>query len=241
MNYKIIYRCFSGEMEQHQFKHIRPKWFNKLNNFQSLINSVNQSLIVSYNNIHILHDGQPGQLSQYMSKYCNNINYISVNSNEKSLLLNYELGESLFNNGTDVIYFVEDDYLHTLPAVDIILKGTEHFGLTTGFDHLDRYIRTDDISKNKESIAFSKRTNCHWRTVESTTCTWACTKDMWFCIKDDVLKYKLEDRSLFRSLYSKDIRLWSPIPGVSTTVDVNTFSPGTDWSKLNSEIILNVA
>lgn len=236
MNYKIIYRCFSGELYPHQFKHIRPKWFNKNASFKSLVNSINDSKIVTIDDLLVLHDGDKNEYSEYIEAITNNIQYINVKSNEQSLLINYNIGDVLFNhNNVDIIYFIEDDYLHTKNAVHTILRGTENFQLTTGFDHMDRYIRTDDLSKNKESIAFSKKTNCHWRTVESTTCTWACTKDMWNQIKPDVLYYKLEDRSLFRSLINKSIRLWSPIPGVSTTVDINAMSPGIDWEQINKE------
>ena len=73
-----------------------------------------------------------------------------------------------------VIYFLEDDYLHTKNSLNILASGIQKYNLITGYDHLDRYTRTDDISYQNEIIEFYDTS--HWRSVESTTCTWMCTK-----------------------------------------------------------------
>jgi hypothetical protein len=130
-----------------------------------------------------------------------------------------------------MIYFVEDDYLHLDKSINVIFNGVKHFNLVNGYDHLDRYIRDDDLTKDKESIAFLNSTNCHWRTSESTCCTWASTRKMWNLIKASARHYKLEDRKFFRNLLKNNIRLWVPMPGVTTQVD-DKLSPGIDWEKI---------
>lgn len=240
MKYAIIYRCCDAEMDANEFKHIRPHWFDKRKCFQSiLISSLNASC---ESELIILHDGVTGGLHEYISRkssVCCKMRNVEYFSNERSLVETFKIADDLFAAGTDVVYFAEDDFLHSPNAVDVIIKGAQSFGLVTGFDHLDRYKRTDDVTRGHEFVAFSGKTNCHWRTAESTTCTWACDRDTWNKIRDDVYEYKLQDRELFRSLISKGVRLWTPIPGVSTTLDVTTFSPGVDWAGINNSITID--
>ena len=237
IKFSVIYRCCGDESSNSHHKHIRPHWFDKRKCFQSLLDNIQD-----ISALHIVHDGEQGELYNYITstkQVVDNIHNINHHSNERSLLETFKLADNLFADGNDIVYFVEDDFLHSPNAVDVIIKGAQSFGLVTGFDHLDRYKRTDDVTHGREFVAFSGKTNCHWRTAESTTCTWACDRDTWNKIRGDVYEYKLQDRELFRSLISKGVRLWTPIPGVSTTLDVTTFSPGVDWAGINNSITID--
>lgn len=225
MKMDIIYRCCEAEV-QPPFKFIRPQWFSKFKCLETFLNAVDYAKDY-IGNIVFLHDGERGDLYKKIpSTY--NIEFINVKNNEKSLLQTFDIADTLTN---DLIYFVEDDYLHLPQSIKTIFHGAVHFNLVNGYDHLDRYIRTDDLTKDKESIAFLKSTNCHWRTSESTCCTWASTRDMWNTVKESARHYKLEDRKFFRNLYKNNIRLWVPMPGVTTQVD-DKLSPGIDWEKI---------
>ena len=237
MKAQLIYRCCEAETLGKPRKHIRPSWFDKRRCFCSLRASLRDDV-----DLHIVHDGIQGELYEYIlrTKRVNDtVHNITCGTNSGSLTETFRLADELFSGGVEVVYFVEDDFLHSPNAVDVIIKGAQSFGLVTGFDHLDRYKRTDDVTHGHEFVAFSSKTNCHWRTAESTTCTWACDRDTWNKIRDDVYEYKLRDRELFRSLISKGVRLWTPIPGVSTTLDVTTFSPGVDWAGINNSITID--
>jgi hypothetical protein len=56
---------------------------------------------------------------------------------------------------------------------------------------------------------------------------------MWKNVVGDFAKtYRLQDRELFRGLNTEhNIRLWNPIPAVTTQVDIN-LSPGVNWEAL---------
>lgn len=225
MKMDVIYRCCESEVSP-PFKHVRPKWFNKLNCLKTFLKSLekHESLIDS---IIFLHDGVEGELIKNIPKKYN-IETVTYKSNEKSLLRTFDIADDL---KSDLIYFVEDDYLHVEDSIKTIFYGAKHLKLVNGYDHLDRYIRDDDITLNKESITFLNDTNCHWRTAESTCCTWASTRNMWNNIKDSARYYKLRDRDFFRNLIKNNIRLWTPMPGVTTQVD-QRLSPGTKWENL---------
>jgi hypothetical protein len=230
MSLDVIYRCCNSEVNP-PFKWVRPEWFDKIACLKSFLNSINECK--SYiNKVIFIHDGPTGELYNNIPKNYETI-CINYKNNEKSLLETFKVADELKNN----IYFVEDDYLHLPHSVQYISQGVENFKLVTGYDHLDRYKRTDDITFGKECVAFSQKTNCHWRSAESTCCTWATTRELWRGVVGKYAKdYKLQDRELFRNLYTKEhIRLWTPIPAVTTQVDIN-LSPGIDWYKFQSTI-----
>jgi hypothetical protein len=225
MKLDIIYRCCEAEVNP-PFKWIRPPWFNKIKCLHTFLNSVelNKDII---NKVVFLHDGAEGQLLNHIpSKF--HIEKVNFKNNEYSLLRTFDIADSLTS---EVVYFVEDDYLHLPHSINYIFNGALTLNLVNGYDHLDRYIRDDDLTKNKESITFLKETNCHWRTAESTCCTWASTREMWNLIKQSARHFKLEDRKFFRNLIKNEIRLWTPMPGVTTQVD-DKLSPGINWENI---------
>lgn len=232
----IIYRCCDAELTKNEFKPSRPLWFNKLKCFKSFWDDYEKYLPRGFDFI-VLHDGSKRQLYEYICGFTDSIIKINFNSNQLSLYETFNIAAHGFaNNNYNCVHFIEDDFLARPGFFHTIQNGTMHFGLTTGFDHFDRYVRNDDITQNKECIQFLNSTNCHWRTAESTTCTWSCTKEVWDKIKETVYFYGLYDRELFRNLYKRDIRLWTPVPGYSTTLDSPSLSPGIDWKQINDKI-----
>lgn len=221
----IIYRCCESEVVP-PFKWIRPSWFNKLECLNTFLNALEKSKDV-ISSITFLHDGIKGKVFDNIPKKYN-VECVNFKNNEKSLLRSFDVADSLNANS---IYFVEDDYLHLPNSINLIYKAVQKLRLVNGYDHLDRYIRVDDLTKDKESITFITETNRHWRTAESTCCTWAATRNMWNLIKDSARYFKLEDRKFFRNLIKNNIRLWTPIPGLTTQVD-DKLSPGIDWKNL---------
>jgi hypothetical protein len=229
----IIYRCCEAEVKP-PFKPIRPDWFDKIKCFDSFYDSCANGFDY-IESVTFLHDGPKGEISKILDNQLKfvfgdkaNVIYVDYCSNEKSLLKTFDIADEILKNK---VYFVEDDYLHLPNSVEIICKAVDEMGLVNGYDHLDRYIRTDDWSFNQESIIFSPSTNRHWRTAESTCCTWAATKDVWNFIKNDCRNFKLQDRELFRNLMKRGLRLYTPIPGITTQVD-DKLSPGVDWKNL---------
>lgn len=227
----IIYRCCEAEVKP-PFKFIRPLWFDKLKCLNSFIDSCCYGSDY-VNSLTFLHDGPKGEISKLLddklpSLFPINVIYVDFQSNEKSLLKTFDIADEIIENS---VYFVEDDYLHLSKSVEVIAKAVQEMGLVNGYDHLDRYIRTDDLTFNQEGVIFSPSTNRHWRTAESTCCTWAATKQVWNFIKDDCRNFKLQDRELFRNFIRKGLRLYTPIPGITTQVD-DKLSPGIDWSKI---------
>jgi hypothetical protein len=221
----ILYRGCSLELEHPPKREGRPIWFSKLKGFETLHNSI----IKSNKNVKLtaLMDGDKSELTDLIESYGYEVKFINAGSNKKSL--QYQLD---YANGIDAgdFYFVEDDYLHLPESISVLISGIHKFGLVTGYDHMDRYTRTDDLNYKNEAIYFHD--GRHWRTCESTTCTWAIRNDMFKTVYPIAKQFLLEDRGFFRYLNIKGIKLHNPIPGVSTHVHLPYLSPGKDWNIL---------
>lgn len=224
----IVYRLCEAEMAP-PFRSKRLPWFSKLNCLKSFLDSVefSKDYIAS---VTFIHDGPEGQLINAIPEQ---FKIIKVNacSNEGSLVATYESAKDISGD----IYYVEDDYLHLPESIKLIALALPSLGLVTGYDHEDRYVRDDDLSFGKEMITFDKASNRHWRTAESTTCTFAISEAMRPKVELYARDFMLQDRKLFRKLYKKKIRLWTPVPGLATHVDT-ALAPGFDWSAFNDQM-----
>ncbi len=209
------------------FRAKRLPWFSKLNCLQSFLEAVefSKNLISS---VTFVHDGPEGLLIKEIPEHFRVIK-INASSNEGSLTATYEAAKDIPGD----IYYVEDDYLHLPDSIKLIALALPTLGLVSGYDHEDRYVRDDDLTYGRELIHFDSASNRHWRTAESTTCTFAISEAMRPRVQAIANKFMLYDRKLFRKLYKKGIRLWTPIPGLTTHVDT-ALSPGIDWVKFNN-------
>jgi hypothetical protein len=216
----IIYRGCNLENPAEPLRPGRPYGFDKTECFYTLHRAINFSNKIG--NIYIIIDGDKGYLSDYIESLGYDIIYINKKSNKYSLNYCYEFANIL--QDCNNIYFIEDDYWHTENSLNTINEGVNSFGLVTGYDHMDRYTQADDITYGKETIKISEK--YYWRTAESTTCSWAASKNIYNQISDIAIEELLEDRNFFRRLIiEKNIRLHTPIPAVSTHVYNGVISP----------------
>ena len=170
------------------FSSKRFPWFSKLNCLQSFLGSLEYSK--EYGPEGLLIKAIPEQFPVIKVNAC---------SNEGSLLATYAAAKSISGD----IYYVEDDYLHLPQSIKLIALALPSLGLVTGYDHEDRYVRDDDLSFGKEKICFELASQHHWRTAESTTCTFAISEAKRSKVQPFADKFKLVDRTLFRKLYKK--------------------------------------
>ena len=139
------------------------------------------------------------------------------------------------NIETDILYFLEDDYIHTEDALEVLLDGFELLkfdkSIISLYDAMDRYTRKDDVDYHKTLIKLGKKK--YWRTAESTTCTWSISKELYdSCVYDEAIKFGLNDRELFRYIRTKDILLFTPLQGASTHCHEPFLSPFVNWANV---------
>ena len=221
----VVYRACGSDITSSGGS--RPSWFSKISCFNSFWNCVKMSSISV--NFHVIYDGPESSLLEHIKSFVSNVTLVNFMSNEQSLDYCYDYMEN--NTEFDRIYLLEDDYLHKPGAIGLLVEGIDKFGLVTLQDHPDRYTRTDDIVI-ADNIYITETS--HWRTIESTTGTWAVHKDVFDRIKVKAKSFNRNDRDFFRSLILEDnIRIFSPMPGYSTHVDYGYMTPFADWEKVN--------
>jgi hypothetical protein len=229
----ILYRACNKELEYPAQRKERPFWFCKLKCFASLHNSIKNSKYNTSIKVTILMDGQESRLTEYINYLGYDINYYNFSSNRLSLQNQLMYSHKIKEQN---IYFLEDDYLHLPNAIDILYDGVETLNLISGYDHMDRYTRNDNIDEKMNICLIN---NKHWRTAESTTCSWLVSRKISNTVIHAASTFLLEDRALFRYLNkNNNIQLYTPITGVTTHVRKDEMSPGVEWEKINDEIKL---
>ena len=209
----------------------RVKGFSKIKCYKNLKNTINSEL----SNITFLMDGDINKHFLANEKDFT-VKKIDGGSQAKSMesMLNYVNNLSLDDD--QIIYFVEDDYLHLENWNDILLEGFElNVEYITLYDHLDKY-KLPQYKKLKSQLFVTK--NCHWRTVPSTTFTFA-VKFKTFKKHFDIYKKfnsvetgKTNEHEMFLELWKNGSNLISSLPGYASHMDLHWLAPTIYWEKV---------
>lgn len=251
-NILAIYRCCPAETCGRPVKECRPKNFQKTKCFDTFITGMsddhNIDVVILYDSKKsLINDPFYNYLLGFSKHYLKIISLLVINheDNNSSYLESIKIANDLINKENinsnvknyDFVYFVEDDYLHKenwdyylVEGFKILKEYTEQNqnnlipGIVSLYDHPDRYTRVDDQTLGLESILI--REYSHWRTAESTTCTWGTSKEIFNKIYQDIITYGIRDREFFRHLYQEyALRLITPIPGIATHLHLPFISP----------------
>jgi len=149
---------------------------------------------------------------------------------------------------TDLVYLVEDDYLHLPPALSILAEASTEIpraSYFTLYDHPDRYRRADDADRGRTRMFLGG--GRHWRSVESTCLTYAARlgalrRDAW------IHRWKSRgtvplDRDIWRAVQGLARYRWrfprrllvSPLPSLATHLEREHLAPGVDWAEAAAE------
>jgi len=228
---KIIYRISDAG-----YKKEKPDYINNetcLKNATSVFKDVDWSIIAD--NISIETNDM---IQKYKSR--DHIYYASVGHGAGTF--NLALNEALTYNDDDIVYFIENDYLHKPDAVKILKEGFElGASFVALYDHPDKYL---DPSKGgnpyceggAEDTRVYLTDSCHWKITNSTTMTFAAKVSTLKRVEPVLRKHTTgthpDDFQMFLELRQLGELLITPIPGYATHGETRWLSPLTDWSKL---------
>ena len=155
---------------------------------------------------------------------------------------NLALTEALKLDDNEIVYFLENDYLHVGGADKILLDGFDvGADYVSLYDHPDKYINGDRggnpfVESGGEITRVMKGDVCHWKLTNSATMTFAAKVKT---LRDDeaVLRKHTQgsypnDFKMFLELRDNGRSLISPLPGASTHGETAWLSPFTDWGKV---------
>ena len=144
--------------------------------------------------------------------------------------LMYEQIYKNLESSNDLVYIIEDDYLHMggWPMVlENLYECYPEITYTTLYDHPDKY--TQRYANTKTPLILTNF--AHWRFVPSTCGTFACRiKD--FIEDKDIHMDNLGDHNKFIKLAEKNRSIASPIPGIATHCVEPWITPFRDWTNL---------
>jgi hypothetical protein len=240
-----------------------PKIEYSIRSFNSLINSVN-FFKTKYPNIRfkmIIVDDKSKDENLKKFKYLIDENHLDISikslnhdkykkiikkqknnqtfSNLASLLESFELGK---NNGEDLVFFVEDDYLHFEPMMEEMIASYERIASQINKDIFMCPADYPYLYMNNEKTNILIGNKRHWRTVNKTLCTFMTTKALLDKYWDNFYNTCLDRNDPFEKylneIYTKEFCI-SPLKSLSLHLtNVNSsygLSPFIDYKKLWDE------
>ncbi|MBD1166336.1 glycosyltransferase family 2 protein [Pelagibacterales bacterium SAG-MED07] len=164
---------------------------------------------------------------------------IGTFSNLASLLQSFEIGR---NQGEELIFFVEDDYLHFEPMLEEMVASYERIASQIGKDIFMCPSDYPYLYMNNEKTNILIGNKRHWRTIRETLCTFMTTKSLLNKYWDNFYKTCNDRHDPFEKyineIYQKEICI-SPLKSLSLHLtNVNSsygLAPFIDYKKLWDE------
>jgi hypothetical protein len=160
-------------------------------------------------------------------------------SNLASLLQSFELGKE---HGEDLVFFVEDDYLHFEPMMEEMIASYERIASQVNKDIFMCPADYPYLYMNNEKTNILIGNKRHWRTINQTLCTFVTTKSLLDKYWDNFYNTCLDRNDPFEKhlneIYTKEFCI-SPLKSLSLHLtNVNSsygLSPFIDYKKLWDE------
>lgn len=201
------------------------------NNIRCLKNFINS--ISNKQNLTIFLDNSSDPFYQSIKGITDNVIIRTSLGNSRSFLncVNHSI-QNLHDE--EIVYFVENDYIH-MPEIEKFILDGFSVGATfvSLYDHRDWY-----INNSKVLSRLHYGTHSHWRTIPSTCMTFATKiknlKKNISIINKNCSTQVPEDHQMFLDLQNCGEILVTPVPGRCTHAEINYLSPLINW-----ELILN--
>jgi len=229
---KIYYRISNNSYKKNKLEHATKQYC--LSNFLS-------EFRVPENEINLIADNVTDQnLLDFIQKSkVDNIEYTSLNNAQS---FKYVFNKAIELNDDELVYFIEDDYLHLPNSFSCIKEALELSEYVSLYDHPDKYHNHSDggdnpfIENGGEITRVIKTQSSHWKLTNSTTMTFASRvkvlkedSDIWY---KHLQGSHPNDFIAFLDLRDKGRTLITPIPALSTHIELSYLSPLIDWSKI---------
>ena len=165
-----------------------------------------------------------------------------VTNNQKSNMSNIHQSIELSKTCDDLIYFVEDDYIHSVETIKEMILTYEKLSSLLNKELIlcpaDYPYLYNEIN-NSNIFLGEKR---HWRSIKETLCTFLTSKDIVIKYWDSLTSMcKLEHYPFekpLHNIYEKELCL-SPIPSLAIhCTNINSIyglSPNIDWKQVWDE------
>ena len=228
---KIIYRISDAG-----YKKEKPDY---IDNEKCLKNFVN---VFGNQNLYIIADNCSDDTLNMIAKYNHPGRIQKVSIGHGAGTFNLALDNALQWDDDEIVYFVENDYLHKQDSPNILQEG---FILGASFvslyDHPDKYLSPQHggnpyCDGGAEDTRVYLTNSCHWKITNSTTMTFASKVSTLKRIESTLRKHTTgsypDDFKMFLELREQNELLISSIPGYSTHGETRWLAPLTNWQQI---------
>lgn len=225
---KIIYRISDAG-----YNKVKPDY---ITNEKCLSNFVN---VFGWEDLHIIADNISEETNSMLLKYIPQacIEYVSVGNGAGTFNLALDL--ALMYEEDEIVYFLENDYLHTSDAKKILIEGFDiGASFVSLYDHPDKYLSPERggnpyCEGGAEDTRVYLTNSSHWKITNSTTMTFA-SKVSTLRLNEKILREFTSgshphDFQMFLKLRENNQLLITPIPGKSTHGETAWLSPLVKW------------
>ena len=230
---KIIYRISDAG-----YNKVKPDYIDNEKCLQNFCNAFYEHI----NDIHIIADNCSEPTIDMINRYINPANIEKVSIGNGAGTFNLSLDKALKWKDGEIVYFVENDYLHKQNSPTILKEG---FDLGASFvalyDHPDKYLSPQNggnpyCEGGAEDTRVYLTNSCHWKITNSTTMTFASKVSTLKRIEHILRKHTASthpnDYQMFLELRNLNELLITSIPGYSTHGETAWLSPLTNWASI---------
>jgi hypothetical protein len=211
----------------------KPDYINNQNCFENALRTFNKATWW------VIADNVGDETKSFIDSHIKTVEYVSVGNGAGTFNLALDIALNL--DDEEIVYFLENDYLHK-PEADVVLQSAfdMHLGIeyVTLYDHPDKYMEPGN-GGNPHCYGKAENTRvflgnyCHWKLTNSTTMTFAAKvrtlKQDEKVLRGWTMGTHPNDFQMFSELRQKGRQIISPIPGYSTHGETKWLSPLNNW------------
>jgi hypothetical protein len=211
----------------------KPEYVNNANCYRSAL------FVFGKASWTVIADNVSEETKQLVEECSGDIKYVQVGHGAGTFNIALDIALGLPDD--EIVYFLENDYLHRYNADKVLESAFDlEFDYVTLYDHPDKYLNPYEggnpfCSNRSESTRVYLGKHCHWKLTNSTTMTFAAKVKT---IKQDISVLRKwtsgshpHDFQMFTELTQRGRRLASPLPGYATHGETRWLSPLTNWKE----------
>ena len=225
---QVIYRISDTGYQKE-----KPKYINNQNCLLNAIRTFNKA------SWWVIADNVGEETKAFLSRELKTTEHVSVGHGAGTF--NLALDYALNLPDEEIVYFLENDYLHKPGAMEVLQSAFEmYLGIeyVTLYDHPDKYMHPGEGGNpychgKAENTRVFLGQHCHWKLTNSTTMTFAAKvrtlKEDEKILREWTSETHPHDFQMFFDLRNKGRQLISSIPGYATHGETKWLAPLTNW------------
>tara|TARA_R110000796_G_scaffold104011_9_gene213559 strand:- start:538 stop:1239 length:702 start_codon:yes stop_codon:yes gene_type:complete len=233
MKIHIFYRHYNIEKTDNRG---RPHWFDYEKCFKNLLESLEDQWSNPLKDVilHVIFDGniKNNFINKYKDKFTTH--QIEAGSDQSSFFQTWEIAKQITMGSNDLIYFLENDYLHTHNWVEEVVCLFSTYKLlhyVSLYDHNDKYILP--MYDGLVSKILTTKTH-HWRNTPSTCGSFIITRELLELDYDIHTSIPGDHNKFLQLAEGRNRGVITPIPGLSTHCMEGLLSPTINWKNINN-------